>query len=103
VLTHLDRLPHEALPVLVDVLEPHRESTDPDGQWVVATTGKQRGGVRSSVTPSAGTTTRHAPSPTGGPTPNRSWVLRTSDRADQCLDPRTGGEDPADGAGLVDA
>ena len=43
VLTHLDRLPPEALPVLVDVLEPHRESTDPDGHWVVATTGKQRG------------------------------------------------------------
>ena len=43
VLTHLDRLPPEALPVLVDVLEPHRESTDPDGHWVVATIGKQRG------------------------------------------------------------
>ncbi len=43
VLTHLDRLPPEALPVLVDILEPHRESTDPDGHWVVATIGKQRG------------------------------------------------------------
>jgi transcriptional regulator of acetoin/glycerol metabolism len=43
VLTHLDRLPPEALPVLVDILEPHRESTDPDGHWVVATIGRQRG------------------------------------------------------------
>jgi sigma-54 dependent transcriptional regulator, acetoin dehydrogenase operon transcriptional activator AcoR len=43
VLTHLDRLPPEALPVLVDVLEPHQDSTDPDGHWVVATIGKQRG------------------------------------------------------------
>jgi sigma-54 dependent transcriptional regulator, acetoin dehydrogenase operon transcriptional activator AcoR len=43
VLTHLDRLPPEAMSVLVDVLEPHRESTDPDGHWVVATIGKQRG------------------------------------------------------------
>ena len=43
VLTHVDRLPPEALPVLVDVLEPYRESTDADGPWVVATTGKQRG------------------------------------------------------------
>ena len=29
--------------MLVDVLEPYRESTDVDGHWVVVTTGKQRG------------------------------------------------------------
>jgi transcriptional regulator of acetoin/glycerol metabolism len=42
VLTHIDRLPPDAMSVLVDVLEPHRETTDPDRHWVVATTGKQR-------------------------------------------------------------
>jgi transcriptional regulator of acetoin/glycerol metabolism len=42
VLTHVDRLPPDAMQVLVDVLDPHRESTDPDRHWVVATTGKQR-------------------------------------------------------------
>ena len=42
-LTHVDTLPPEAMSVLVDVLEPYRESTDVDGHWVVATTGKQRG------------------------------------------------------------
>jgi transcriptional regulator of acetoin/glycerol metabolism len=44
VLAHLDRLPPEAMTVLVEVLEPHRDSsTDPDGHWIVATTDKQRG------------------------------------------------------------
>lgn len=33
--------------------------------------------MRSSATPSAGTTTRYNPSPIGM-APNRSWVLRTS-------------------------
>ena len=42
-LTHVDTLPPEAMSVLVDVLEPYRESTDADGHWVVVTTGKQRG------------------------------------------------------------
>jgi transcriptional regulator of acetoin/glycerol metabolism len=42
VLTHLDRLPPDVMSVLVDVLEPYRESTDPDGHWVVATVGKPR-------------------------------------------------------------
>jgi transcriptional regulator of acetoin/glycerol metabolism len=42
-LTHVDTLPPEAISVLVDVLEPYRESTDVDGNWVVVTTGKQRG------------------------------------------------------------
>jgi sigma-54 dependent transcriptional regulator, acetoin dehydrogenase operon transcriptional activator AcoR len=42
-LTHVDTLPPEAMPVLADVLEPYRESTDVDGHWVVVTTGKQRG------------------------------------------------------------
>lgn len=42
-LTHVDTLPPEAMSVLVDVLEPYRESTDVDGHWVVVTTGKQRG------------------------------------------------------------
>jgi sigma-54 dependent transcriptional regulator, acetoin dehydrogenase operon transcriptional activator AcoR len=37
VLTHVDRLPPDAMQVLVDVLEPHRESTHPDRPWVVAT------------------------------------------------------------------
>jgi transcriptional regulator of acetoin/glycerol metabolism len=43
VLAHLDRLPPEAMTVLTEVLEPHRDSTDPDGHWIVATTGKQHG------------------------------------------------------------
>lgn len=42
-LTHVDTLPPEAMSVLVDVLEPYRESTDAGGHWVVVTTGKQRG------------------------------------------------------------
>jgi sigma-54 dependent transcriptional regulator, acetoin dehydrogenase operon transcriptional activator AcoR len=42
-LTHVDTLPPEAMSVLVDVLEPYRESTGADGHWVVVTTGKQRG------------------------------------------------------------
>lgn len=42
-LTHVDTLPPEAMSVLVDVLEPYRESTDVDRHWVVVTTGKQRG------------------------------------------------------------
>ncbi len=37
VLTHVDRLPPEGRQALVDVLEPHRESTDPERRWVVAT------------------------------------------------------------------
>jgi transcriptional regulator of acetoin/glycerol metabolism len=43
VLTHLDLLAPDVLGVLVDVLEPHRESTDADGPWVVATIGKPPG------------------------------------------------------------
>jgi transcriptional regulator of acetoin/glycerol metabolism len=43
VLTHLDRLPPEALPVLVDVLAAQRRSDRTDGHWVVATLGRQRG------------------------------------------------------------
>jgi transcriptional regulator of acetoin/glycerol metabolism len=42
VLTHIDRLPPDVMGVLVDVLEPYRESTDADGHWVVATVGKPR-------------------------------------------------------------
>ena len=42
VLTHLDRLPPDEMGVLVEVLDPHRESIDADGHWVVATIGKQR-------------------------------------------------------------
>jgi sigma-54 dependent transcriptional regulator, acetoin dehydrogenase operon transcriptional activator AcoR len=37
VLAHLDRLPGEGAAALADALEPHRESTDPDRPWVVAT------------------------------------------------------------------
>lgn len=37
VLTHVDRLPPEAVPVLAEVLEPHRESTHVDRAWVVLT------------------------------------------------------------------
>jgi sigma-54 dependent transcriptional regulator, acetoin dehydrogenase operon transcriptional activator AcoR len=37
VLAHVDRLPVAAIAELVDVLEPYRESTDPDRTWVVAT------------------------------------------------------------------
>ena len=40
VLTHLDRVSGDVMGVLVDVLEPYRESTDADGHWVVATVGK---------------------------------------------------------------
>ncbi len=43
VITHVDRLPPETMSVLVDVLEPHHDSTDPDQPWVVATIGRQRG------------------------------------------------------------
>ena len=43
VLTHVDQLPPETMSVLVDVLEPHRESTDTDRHWVVATIARQRG------------------------------------------------------------
>jgi sigma-54 dependent transcriptional regulator, acetoin dehydrogenase operon transcriptional activator AcoR len=43
VLTHLDRLPPEAMHLLAEVLEPHRESRDPHASWVVATIGRQRG------------------------------------------------------------
>ncbi|MCY7341868.1 MAG: sigma-54-dependent Fis family transcriptional regulator [Pseudonocardia sp.] len=37
VLAHVDRLAPDAMQALVDALEPHRESTDPDRPWVVAT------------------------------------------------------------------
>ncbi|WP_232661814.1 sigma-54-dependent Fis family transcriptional regulator [Pseudonocardia sp. TRM90224] len=37
VLTHVDRLTTEGMQTLADALEPHRESTDPDRPWVVAT------------------------------------------------------------------
>ncbi|MEJ3659302.1 helix-turn-helix domain-containing protein [Actinomycetes bacterium KLBMP 9759] len=37
VLTHVDRLTTEGMQALADALEPHRESTDPDRPWVVAT------------------------------------------------------------------
>jgi transcriptional regulator of acetoin/glycerol metabolism len=37
VLTHVDRLPPDGAAALADVLEPRRESTDPDRPWVVAT------------------------------------------------------------------
>lgn len=37
VLSHVDRLSPEGMRALVDALEPHRESTDPDRPWVVAT------------------------------------------------------------------
>jgi sigma-54 dependent transcriptional regulator, acetoin dehydrogenase operon transcriptional activator AcoR len=39
VLTHVDQLPAEGVHALADVLEPHRESTDPERMWVVATVG----------------------------------------------------------------
>ena len=42
ILTHIDRLPPDVMGVLVDVLEPYRESTDADGHWVVATIGNPR-------------------------------------------------------------
>ncbi len=42
VLRHIDRLSAEALRALYDVLEPHRESTDIDRPWVVATRGRLR-------------------------------------------------------------
>ncbi|MGH3982005.1 MAG: sigma-54-dependent Fis family transcriptional regulator [Pseudonocardiaceae bacterium] len=41
ILTHIDQLPGEVLRALYDVLEPHRESTDIDRPWVVATRGRQ--------------------------------------------------------------
>jgi transcriptional regulator of acetoin/glycerol metabolism len=37
VLTHVDRLPEEGVAALVEVLEPHRESTHLDRAWVVVT------------------------------------------------------------------
>jgi transcriptional regulator of acetoin/glycerol metabolism len=43
VLTHLDRLPPEAMHMLVAVLRPRRESSGPCASWVVATVGRQRG------------------------------------------------------------
>jgi transcriptional regulator of acetoin/glycerol metabolism len=39
ILAHVDRLPSQAAQALTDVLDPHRESTDPDRPWVVATCG----------------------------------------------------------------
>jgi transcriptional regulator of acetoin/glycerol metabolism len=39
VLAHVDRLPAEGVQALADALEPHRESTDPERMWVVATVG----------------------------------------------------------------
>jgi transcriptional regulator of acetoin/glycerol metabolism len=39
VLTHVDRLPPEGVQSLADALEPHRESTDHERMWVVATVG----------------------------------------------------------------
>jgi transcriptional regulator of acetoin/glycerol metabolism len=41
ILAHIDQLPDETLRELYDVLEPHRESTDIDRPWVVATRGHQ--------------------------------------------------------------
>jgi transcriptional regulator of acetoin/glycerol metabolism len=43
VLTHVDRLPPEGRQALADALEPHRESTDPERPWVVATVDAGRG------------------------------------------------------------
>lgn len=42
VLREVDRLPPAAAAALADVLEPHRESTDPERAWVVATRGSSR-------------------------------------------------------------
>jgi transcriptional regulator of acetoin/glycerol metabolism len=39
VLTHVDRLPPDGVQALADALEPHRESTDCERMWVVATVG----------------------------------------------------------------
>jgi transcriptional regulator of acetoin/glycerol metabolism len=39
VLTHLDRLSDHGRQELADALEPHRESTDPERSWLVATVG----------------------------------------------------------------
>ena len=39
VLAHVDRLSPEGRQALVDALEPHRESTDPERPWVAATIG----------------------------------------------------------------
>ncbi|MFD1522492.1 sigma-54-dependent Fis family transcriptional regulator [Pseudonocardia yunnanensis] len=47
VLSHVDRLPPDGLQALVDALEPHRESTDPERPWVVVTVGP--GGLDSSA------------------------------------------------------
>ncbi|MGH3935741.1 MAG: sigma-54-dependent Fis family transcriptional regulator [Pseudonocardiaceae bacterium] len=41
ILAHIDQLPGETLRALYDVLEPHRESTDINRPWVVATRGRQ--------------------------------------------------------------
>lgn len=41
ILAHIDQLPDETMRALYDVLEPHRESTDIDRPWVVATRGQQ--------------------------------------------------------------
>ncbi|MCO1657283.1 sigma-54-dependent Fis family transcriptional regulator [Pseudonocardia humida] len=43
VITHVDRLPAEGRQALADALEPHRESTDPERPWVVATVDAGRG------------------------------------------------------------
>ncbi|MGQ0574831.1 MAG: sigma-54-dependent Fis family transcriptional regulator [Pseudonocardia sp.] len=40
VLTHVDRLPPEGVQALCDVLDPHRESTDPERPWLVITVGR---------------------------------------------------------------
>jgi sigma-54 dependent transcriptional regulator, acetoin dehydrogenase operon transcriptional activator AcoR len=42
ILAHIDQLPGETLRALYDVLDPHRESTDIDRPWVVATCGHHR-------------------------------------------------------------
>jgi transcriptional regulator with AAA-type ATPase domain len=42
VLADVDALPADALQVLAEVLEPHRESTGADRPWLVATTGGER-------------------------------------------------------------
>jgi transcriptional regulator of acetoin/glycerol metabolism len=41
VLTHVDRLPADGMLALADALEPHRESTDPERPWVVATMARE--------------------------------------------------------------
>ncbi len=42
VLCHVDRLSAEGVQALSDALEPHRESTDPERPWVVATVDRTR-------------------------------------------------------------